>query len=187
METIQLDENLPVNATLFKMAEQIRSGYERQNSQLFCYLDLFTYNRDRNIIVMKEALDRETVCSGQAMACSVTIKVSLFFVIYSKLIYNQDVDPVLAQSTTRVCTANPDQRPKRPSSTVFAFGAKCHSQSLLRLVVKGDQWGVVPGGWWRFGQSSECTSGWFGFFESAKLRNRAFLTRADCDPVLTHI
>ena len=54
IETIQLDENLPQNATLLKMDQQIRTGYERQNAELFCYLDLFVYNREQNAILMKE-------------------------------------------------------------------------------------------------------------------------------------
>lgn len=54
IETIQLDENLPQNATLFKMDQQIRTSYERQNAELFCYQDLFVYNREQNAILMKE-------------------------------------------------------------------------------------------------------------------------------------
>ena len=128
METIQLEENLPINATLFKMAEQIRTVYERENSELFCYLDLFTYDRKRNLIVMQRALDRETVCSGQAMACSVTIKVSLALsIIHVSHLYNQDVDPLIAKSTTGIRLAYPDQRSKRSVATVSAFGAKCYT------------------------------------------------------------
>ena len=51
--------------------------YERNNSQLFCYINLFSYDGLSNTIRLKRGLDREEMCSNDDLSCTVTVKVCL--------------------------------------------------------------------------------------------------------------
>lgn len=76
VETLQIPENLAPNQTLYNLDQQVKTLYEKQNSELFCYLDLFDYDKSRNLIFMKETLDREEICPGKVGVCSITLKVN---------------------------------------------------------------------------------------------------------------
>ena len=77
VETLQIPENLAPNQTLYNLDQQVKTVYEKQNSELFCYLDLFEFDKSRNLISMKKTLDREEICPGKIGVCSITLKVSI--------------------------------------------------------------------------------------------------------------
>ena len=72
-----IDENLKANDTVLDLDSKniINTQYEIENSQLFCYNDLFWYDRRANSVRLTRQLDREEVCPEATEKCFVTVKV----------------------------------------------------------------------------------------------------------------
>ena len=80
-----IDENLNANDTVLDLDSKsiINTDYEKENSQLFCYNDLFWYDRRANSVRLTRQLDREELCPVGAQKCFVTVKVHIYSLLHT--------------------------------------------------------------------------------------------------------